>query len=78
MFATGYERLAGLVWPAAGTMLGWAGFLYAVVYFFAALKFTMNSTRWAALWKGTVLIAGYSFVVIVTVGATFILSLLWA
>jgi hypothetical protein len=78
MFATGYERLAGLVWPAAGTVLGWAGFLYAVVYFFAALKFTMNSTRRAALWKGTVLIAGYSFVVIVTVGATFILSLLWA
>jgi Protein of unknown function (DUF3667) len=78
MVVSGYERLAGLVWPAASTVLGWAGFLYAVIYFFAALRHTLGASRWTTLWKGATLVASYSVVLVVAVAATIVLSLLWA
>jgi Protein of unknown function (DUF3667) len=78
MVVSGYGRLADLVWPAAGTLLGAAGFLYAVFYFFAALRHTLNVSRWTALWKGAALVASYSVVLVVAIAATMVLSVLWA
>jgi hypothetical protein len=74
----GYAKLAGLAWPPLGGLLGWAGVVYAVCYFFAALRHALGTTRWTALWKGALLAAGYGFVLVIAVVLTLVVSLLWA
>ena len=47
-------------------------------YYFAALRHTLGASRWTTLWKGSVLASGYSLVLITSLAATLVVSLLWA
>jgi cellulose synthase/poly-beta-1,6-N-acetylglucosamine synthase-like glycosyltransferase len=78
MVATGYTQLVGLAWPTAATLLGWMGFFYAVVYFFASLRHTLGAPLWTTVWKGTVLVASYCIALAGAVALTILLSLFWA
>ena len=78
LVVSGYSKLAGLAWSPLGSLLGWAGAGYAVYYFFAALRHALGTTRWTALWKGSVLAAVYGYLLATAVASTFIISLLLA
>jgi len=77
MVVSGFARLAGLAWPAVAALIGWAGFGYAVWYYFAAVRRSLGATRWSTLWKGAVLGGSYGFVLAGAVASTFVWSLLW-
>lgn len=78
LVVSGYAKLAGLGWPALGSLLGWAGAGYAVYYFFAALRHALGTSGWTALWKGSVLAAVYGISLVYAVASTFMISLLLA
>jgi len=78
LFVSGCANLAGLAWPTVALGLSIAGLAYAVFYYFAALRHTLGASRWTTLWKGSVLASGYSLVLITSLAATLVVSLLWA
>ena len=78
LVVSGFVLLAGLGWSAGATTIGWAGFGYAVYYYFAALRHALGATLWATLWKGSLLAGCYGFVLGAAVALTFTWSLVWA